>query len=426
MSKANIMIVEDNAIIAMDLESHLKRLGYGITEIVPQGESVIEKAKADKPDLFLVDIVLKGKMDGIDVAEAIRNEFDLPVIFLTAFADQERLERAKLTYPFGFIVKPFQDKELQVTIEMALYVAKVDAVRKKAEESIRKHQIILKKAEEIANQGAWEWDIVKDEWTFSENWLRIHGCQTSGITRSELMTIAFPDDATKIEKSFQDALNGTIPYNLEHRIVRQDNKKVRWVKASGEVVFSNSGLPLKMYGSAQDITERMKADMTLLQTNENLERLVKERTAELENLNAKMKKEIIDRKSTEAELRLYREIIENMAEGVYLIRTSDGTIVYTNSQFDRMFKYDFEELIGKHLIILNAPTEKSPEETANEIMQNLKEKGIWSGTVKNIKKDGTAFWCHAKVSTFNHHEFGDVWISVHEDITGQKQKQEQT
>ncbi len=89
-----------------------------------------------------------------------------------------------------------------------------------------------------------------------------------------------------------------------------------------------------------------------------------------------------------------------------------------------MFGYDSGELIGKHVSIVNAPTEKTPEETAEEIIQSLKEKETWSGEVLNVKKDGTKFWCHANVSTFDHHEFGEVWISVHEDITEQKLTEE--
>ncbi len=138
MAKAKIMIVEDDAITALDLENQLKQLGYGVTAKVSYGKDAIQKVKDNAPDLILMDIVLKGEVDGIEAAEEIRTQFDIPVIFLTAFADKGRLERAKLTYPFGFILKPFQDKDLEVTIEMALYVAKIDAERRQAEEEIRK------------------------------------------------------------------------------------------------------------------------------------------------------------------------------------------------------------------------------------------------------------------------------------------------
>ena len=90
------------------------------------------------------------------------------------------------------------------------------------------YQILLQQAEEISNQGAWEWDIIQDEWTFSENWLRVHGCRLSGITRDELMTLAYPEDAPEVEKAVQDALKGGTPYDIKHRIIRQNDAGIRY------------------------------------------------------------------------------------------------------------------------------------------------------------------------------------------------------
>jgi len=145
--------------------------------------------------------------------------------------------------------------------------------RKQIEEDIKKNQILLQQAEEISNQGAWEWNIVQDEWSFSENWLRIHGCRSSGITREELMTIAYPEDAPDVDKAFQDALKGGRPYDIEHRIVRQNDDEVRYVRAKGNFILNNSGQKVRMYGVAQDITdsklaeeERLKLENRLLQS----------------------------------------------------------------------------------------------------------------------------------------------------------------
>ncbi len=112
--------------------------------------------------------------------------------------------------------------------------------------------------------------------------------------------------------------------------------------------------------------------------------------------------DITDRKREEAELRFQSEIMNNMAEAVYLIRMKDGIIVYSNSQFEALFGYGPGEMIGKHVSIVNAPAEKSPEDTAAEIISSLSEKGYWKGEVKNIRKDGTIFWCYANVSIFEH------------------------
>jgi PAS domain S-box-containing protein len=125
-----------------------------------------------------------------------------------------------------------------------------------------------------------------------------------------------------------------------------------------------------------------------------------------------------------AELRLQREIIVNIAEGICLIRVSDGVIVYANPRFDEMFGYSPGEMIGQHASIVNAPTNKNPEETAKEIIDALDKHGFWQGEVKNIKQDGAEFWCNANVSTFNHPEFGEVWVAVHTDITERKQAED--
>lgn len=120
MEKTKILIVEDESIIAMDIESSLKRLGYEVTSIVNTGEKADKKAASDKPDIVLMDIRIKGEMDGIEAAEVIRLKYGIPVVFLTAHLDEEKIQRAKLTMPFGYILKPIQEKDLKVTIEMAL------------------------------------------------------------------------------------------------------------------------------------------------------------------------------------------------------------------------------------------------------------------------------------------------------------------
>ena len=136
MEKARILIVEDEAIVAMEIESSLQSLGYTVTSIADNGEKAIEKAEEEKPDLVLMDIRIKGEMDGIDAAEVIRSKFEIPVIFSTAYLDEERIERAKITIPFGYVLKPIQERDLKVTIEMALYIGKVDRERRKTEESL--------------------------------------------------------------------------------------------------------------------------------------------------------------------------------------------------------------------------------------------------------------------------------------------------
>lgn len=131
MAKTQILVAEDETIIAMDIEMSLRNLGYEVVAIVPSGEQAIKKVAENKPDLVLMDIVLKGRMNGIEAAKRIRSRFRVPVVFLTAFADERTLKKAKITEPFGYITKPFQDTDLRVAVEIAIYKAKMEAERER-------------------------------------------------------------------------------------------------------------------------------------------------------------------------------------------------------------------------------------------------------------------------------------------------------
>jgi hypothetical protein len=115
-----------------------------------------------------------------------------------------------------------------------------------------------------------------------------------------------------------------------------------------------------------------------------------------------------------------------MAEGVNVVRADDGTIIYTNPNFEEMFGYGPGELIGKPVSILNAPGEKSPEQVVEGIIGVLEREGVWKGELRTIKKGGTPFWCYANISAFEHHEYQHVWISTQTDITERKAAEEQT
>jgi CheY-like chemotaxis protein/predicted regulator of Ras-like GTPase activity (Roadblock/LC7/MglB family) len=121
MAEPQIMVVEDEGIVAKGIKDTLIRLGYSVSAIVSSGEAAIEKAAETHTDLVLMDIVLKGDIDGIEAAQQIRDRFDVPVVYLTAYADKKILQRAKITEPYGYLVKPFNERDLNAAIEMALY-----------------------------------------------------------------------------------------------------------------------------------------------------------------------------------------------------------------------------------------------------------------------------------------------------------------
>jgi PAS domain S-box-containing protein len=126
MNQTRILVVEDEAVVALDIRSRLNKLGYAVPGIADSGEEAIRLAEETRPDLVLMDIRLKGEMDGVEAAAHIRARLDIPVVFLTAYADEVTVQRAKISGPFGYLRKPLVDRELQTAIEIAVYKHRMD------------------------------------------------------------------------------------------------------------------------------------------------------------------------------------------------------------------------------------------------------------------------------------------------------------
>ncbi|MBN1647887.1 MAG: SpoIIE family protein phosphatase [Spirochaetales bacterium] len=146
MAKAQVMVVEDESLIALEIKESLESYGYSVPEVVSTGNDAISKALTGQPDLILMDIRLDGDMDGIEAASTIRENFSVPVIFLTAHSDEETLTRAKYAESFGYLIKPFEEKELNAAIEMALY-------KSAREKNIRRNENWLKMVFGSMNDG---------------------------------------------------------------------------------------------------------------------------------------------------------------------------------------------------------------------------------------------------------------------------------
>jgi PAS domain S-box-containing protein len=190
-----------------------------------------------------------------------------------------------------------------------------------------------------------------------------------------------PEDRKFVQEAVRRELEEDAFLDIEYRIILPDGT-VRWIHSHDFPVRNDQGVSYRIAGFAEDITSRKKA---------------------------------------EEELLLQSQIVQNMAEGVVMISAMDGNIVYANPRFEKMFGYEPGELTGKPVSTLNAPDERPSDTIAREIMESLTRTGTWSGEIQNIRKDGTTFWCYANVSTCMHHQYGEVWISVHEDISKRKE-----
>ncbi len=247
MIPKRILLVEDELIIAQDEKQLLESLGYEVTGIASSGEEALLSVEEDTPDLVLMDIAIKGGMDGIEVTEIIRRKYDVPVVFVTAHVEQQLIERAKLTEPFGYVVKPIDPQSLTSTIDVALYKHSVDQRLRESEENYR--SLI-----EFTNAVHWKVDMATQKflyispqiepmlgypvttWTDINNWAeRIH-----------------PDDRERTVQYCHEKTVAGEDHDFEYRAIAADGRTV-WIRDTVSVVMDEYG-PRELVGFMADIT----------------------------------------------------------------------------------------------------------------------------------------------------------------------------
>jgi signal transduction histidine kinase/DNA-binding response OmpR family regulator len=273
-SSHEILIVDDEEMIAEILQNILTAMGFQVVGLALSGEEGIEMARRLSPDLILMDIVMPGRLDGIDSAEVIRRELGIPVIFVTAYADTEVVQRARKAAPVGYIVKPFKDLELRATVRTGLQIAALEKQLRESEEA-------LKKAQHLARVGSWRWHRADDTLVLSDEMRRIYGLAdesdgqsaTHGypdshppVTYKTLIKMVHPDDREAIKEAVEGVISGALPDTQTYRIVRPD-EQVRWLISTAPEVqgYLDDGTPSALVGTVQDITESKRlADETQL------------------------------------------------------------------------------------------------------------------------------------------------------------------
>ena len=246
-----ILVVEDETIVSLDLQNSLKILGYKVVGAASNGPDAIAKAESTRPDLVLMDIILKGDMDGVHTAEAIHARLNVPVIFLTACADEATLQRAKVTEPFGYMIKPFEERELHSHIEIALYKHRMERQLRESEE-----RYFL--ATQGSNDGLWDWNIQDQKIYFSPRWKSMLGYADTVIGTSPMdwFNKIHPADREQVEKRIAQHLNGASShFESEYRILDAKGE-YRWVLCRGQARRDEKGSALRIAGSQTDITDR--------------------------------------------------------------------------------------------------------------------------------------------------------------------------
>jgi len=337
MSKYTILIIEDEGVIAADLQQRLTALGYQVLGIAATGSEVLSLLKKDLPDLILVDIMLKGYIDGIDIALKIKADYNIPVIFLTAYADQRTLERAKLAEPSGYILKPFNEKELKASLEAAI---NVETFKKKIKEKERWLFNTLQSMGEAVITTDNKKRITFANKVFEE----MTGWALDELIAKDITsTLLFINDQTRREVdnpvNHVLATNETLTLPLKTSMLRRDGTEIP-IAAIAAPITDEEGITKGAVVVFRDIFEQRKSELELNQFQIQLEDLVEIRTRELTTVNLQLENEIAEHLQTEAALKIsaerFRNIFEESPIGIIFF-APDGSFVHMNKASYKIF-----------------------------------------------------------------------------------------
>ena len=248
MRMARILIVEDEAIVAADMKNRLTAMGHQVVEEVASGEEAVTAASELEIDAILLDIVLQGEMDGIGAAEIIRETSDVPIIYLTAYNDDETVERAKPTMPSGYLIKPINERELSTTLEMALYKHHMD---RRCREGDLRYRALFESSSDLIYLLDLNGQFVD---------LNPAALKILGFTKSEMGERSVGDimdeDQLKSTQGLMEEINKTGTHHKpeEFNIRCSDGSRI-WIETTASLIY-HDGNPRFIQGVARDITER--------------------------------------------------------------------------------------------------------------------------------------------------------------------------
>ena len=262
MKLARVMLVEDERIVALNLKRKLTTMGYQVSASAVSGKQALDLVRESIPDVILMDINIEGNIDGIETAANILSEFNIPVIYLTAYSGDETLEKARGTKPYGYLLKPFSDRELHATIQMALE-------RHQFEFAIEKSEQRLRLALDAAEMGIWELDV--DSLTFQhENLSSNYQLATNNIYIEKwqnFIATVYEEDRKFVNKILDWTTTSDRLCQVEYRQQSNADNEPTWFRLIGKV-FNQPNKPSQIIGVMQNITE-----------HKNIERLHREKEA---------------------------------------------------------------------------------------------------------------------------------------------------
>jgi two-component system cell cycle sensor histidine kinase/response regulator CckA len=347
MGETNILVVEDEGIVAEDIRSSLESLGYAVSAVVSSGQEAIKKAEEYKPDLVLMDIVLKGEIDGIEAADQIRLCFNIPVVYLTAYAEEGTLDRAKVTEPLGYIVKPFEDRELRTTIEMALY-------RHKMENRLREREEWLSTTLGSIGDAVIATDargLIKFMNPVAESLTGWKEEEAGGKSLTEVFNIINEETRKLVESPVNKVLRKGVVAGLANHtlLIARDGTEIP-IDDSGAPIRDARGDIIGVVLVFRDIRERRKAERDLQESE-----------------------------------RRYRNLYETALVGLYRSRISDGRIIMANQLTANILGYSSVDMLTEEFVF----SERYSPDRRTELLRKLEECGTVSDfEIQVARKDG--------------------------------------
>lgn len=304
MDSAKILIVEDEGITALEIQNKVEEWGYEVVGVVSTGEEAVKKAVENRPDLILMDIVLKEKLNGIEAAKIIKRVNDIPIIYLTAYGDEETLQNAKFTIPQAYILKPFEENELKFAVEMALYKHEMEIKLKTSEE---KYRTLAENAHDMIYIIDME-DKIEYVNNYAASLLELKPNQLIGKPRD----IFFPMKISeKQRKELDRTLENGVPVRIESQI--SFPKCQMWLDSRLIPLNDKNGEPYAVMGISRDITHRKLMEDALKESEEK-----------------------------------YRKMVENINDVIFTVN-NDGFITYISPTIEKITQYKQKELMGKNL-----------------------------------------------------------------------------
>jgi PAS domain S-box-containing protein len=333
MEKTRILIVEDEPDIAELIKSAVEDMGYEVDSIVSTGEDAILCAKQGNINLILMDFVLNSEMTGADAAEQIRSKLDVPIIFLTAYLNKYFLEQAKLSEPYGYLIKPFNEKELYATIEMALYKSKIERTKQRI--------FNLLKCARNVNKLI---DIEKDRKVLLENACKYLVETTLFYAASVIISDEFNNVVYSVELGFGNTFPTIMKYFKEEILSKNTGQLYPSKNLSDDIIddFEDDSVLFNKIGNQESLLIKFESSgkysgiLTLLIKNKDIERevvsLLKSIASDIifaiERIELDEKDKIAQQKLRESELK-YRQVVENAVD-IILTTDINGNFIYTN------------------------------------------------------------------------------------------------